>query len=186
MKKRFLTMAVLAALFSFTACNNESTSGDASATTESEAPAGGQASVQDDESQKDVVKVAVGSKDHTTLVAAVKAAEYVDVLSNAGPFTVFAPTNDAFGKLPAGTVEGLLKPEAKKDLRNVLEYHVTTSSLKEEYLKDGMNVGMVNGGSVKITKAADGKLKVNDANVLASVPASNGIVYVIDAVLLPK
>jgi uncharacterized surface protein with fasciclin (FAS1) repeats len=118
-------------------------------------------------------------------VAAVKAADYVDVLSNAGPFTVFAPTNAAFDKLPAGTVDGLLKPEAKKDLRNVLEYHVTTSSLKEEYLKDGMTIGMVNGGNVKVSKGADGKIKINDANVLAAVPASNGMVYVIDAVLLP-
>lgn len=178
-------MAVVAALFGFTACNQNSEQPEVAANTESATPAGGQASVQDNESQKDVVKVAVGSKDHTTLVAAVKAAEYVDVLSNAGPFTVFAPTNDAFNKLPAGTVEGLLKPEAKKDLRNILEYHVTTSALKEEYLKDGMSIGMVNGGSLKITKSADGKLKVNDANILASVPASNGIVYVIDAVLLP-
>lgn len=105
--------------------------------------------------------------------------------SNAGPFTVFAPTNDAFGKLPAGTVEGLVKPEAKNDLRNILEYHVTTSALREEWLKDGMTIGMVNGGKVTVTKGADGKIKINDANILAAVPASNGMVYVIDAVLLP-
>ena len=169
----------------FTSCNNNTTSEQTSNEAEVSTPAAGQSAVQDDQSQKDVVKVAVGSKDHTTLVAAVKAADYVDVLSNAGPFTVFAPTNAAFDKLPAGTVEGLLKPEAKKDLRNVLEYHVTTSSLKEEYLKDGMTIGMVNGGNVKVSKSADGKMKINDANVLAAVPASNGMVYVIDAVLLP-
>lgn len=169
----------------FTSCNNNASTEQTSTEAEASTPAAGQSAVQDDQSQKDVVKVAVGSKDHTTLVAAVKAADYVDVLSNAGPFTVFAPTNAAFDKLPAGTVDGLLKPEAKKDLRNVLEYHVTTSALKEEYLKDGMTIGMVNGGNVKVSKGADGKIKINDANVLAAVPASNGMVYVIDAVLLP-
>ncbi len=169
----------------FTSCNNKQNSEQASTTDESAAPAAGQSAVQDDQSQKDVVKVAVGSKDHTTLVAALKAAEYVDVLSNAGPFTVFAPTNAAFDKLPAGTVEGLVKPEKKKDLRNILEYHVTTSALREEWLKDGMTIGMVNGGKVTVTKTADGKIKINDANVIAAVPASNGMVYVIDAVLLP-
>lgn len=156
-------------------------------TTETTAPTeegAGQSAVQDNESQKDVVKVAVGSPDHTTLVTALKTAEYVDVLSNAGPFTVFAPTNEAFGKLPAGTVEGLLKPEKKNDLRNILEYHVTTSSLKQEYFKDGMTIGMVNGDKVTVT-VKDGKIQVNGANVLAAVPASNGMVYVIDAVLLP-
>ena len=169
----------------FTSCNNNASTEQTSTEAEASTPAVGQSAVQDDQSQKDVVKVAVGSKDHTTLVAAVTAADYVDVLSNAGPFTVFAPTNAAFDKLPAGTVDGLLKPEAKKDLRNVLEYHVTTSALKEEYLKDGMTIGMVNGGNVKVSKGADGKIKINDANVLAAVPASNGMVYVIDAVLLP-
>ncbi len=181
MKRIFFALIVAAAL---TSCNNKSQE-QTSTTDESAAPAAGQSAVQDDQSQKDVVKVAVGSKDHTTLVTALKAAEYVDVLSNAGPFTVFAPTNAAFDKLPAGTVEGLLKPEKKSDLRNILEYHVTTSALKEEWLKDGMSIGMVNGGKVTVTKSADGKIKINDANVLAVVPASNGMVYVVDAVLLP-
>ncbi len=85
------------------------------------------------------------------------------MLSNAGPFTVFAPTNDAFSKLPAGTVEGLLKPEKKNDLRNILEYHVTTSSLKEEYFKDGMTIGMVNGDKLTVS-VKDGKIKVNEAS----------------------
>lgn len=181
MKKIIYSLMFAAALSS---CNNPTEESSASTESTTEAVAG-QSNVQDDQSQKDVVKVAVGSPDHTTLVAAVKAAEYVDVLSNAGPFTVFAPTNAAFEKLPAGTVDGLLKPEAKNDLRNILEYHVTTSSLKEEYLKDGMTIGMVNGGSVKVTKGEDGKMKINDANVLGAVPASNGMVYVVDAVLLP-
>jgi uncharacterized surface protein with fasciclin (FAS1) repeats len=145
---------------------------------------GGQSAVQDDASQKDVVKVAVASPDHTTLVAALQAAGYVDVLSNAGPFTVFAPTNAAFDKLPKGTVEGLLKPESKADLRNILEYHVYVGKLDQSFFKDGQTLGQVNGG--KVTMAVkDGKVTVNGANIVASVPCSNGIVHVIDAVLLP-
>ncbi len=183
--KKFNTLlwALGGSLLLFTACNNN-TASTATENTAGNSPEAGQSAVQDDQSQKDVVKVAVGSKDHTTLVAALKAAEYVDVLSNAGPFTVFAPTNEAFAKLPAGTVEGLLVPEKKNDLRNILEYHVTTSSLKEEYFKDGMTIGMVNGDKLTV-KVKDGKIQVNDANVLAVVPASNGMVYVIDGVLLP-
>ena len=122
MKK--LTIIIAYSFFVFTVCACGSATQEKAAETTEEAPAGGQASVEDNESGKDVVKVAVGSPDHTTLVAALKAAEYVDVLANAGPFTVFAPTNDAFSKLPAGTVEGLLKPEKKADLRAILEYHV--------------------------------------------------------------
>ncbi len=182
MKYSFLSAVLVAAILS--GCGDAADQ-TANNNPESTTPATGQSGVQDDQSQKDVVKVAVASKDHTTLVAAVKAAEYVDVLSNSGPFTVFAPTNAAFDKLPAGTVEGLLKPEKKKDLRNILEYHVTTSSLKEKMLKDGMVIGMVNGGKVTVS-IKDGKIKINDANVLGIVPASNGMVYVLDGVLLPK
>jgi uncharacterized surface protein with fasciclin (FAS1) repeats len=151
---------------------------------EKEAVGAGQSGVKDDVSQKDVVKIAAGSPDHTTLVTALKAAEYVDVLSNAGPFTVFAPTNAAFDKLPAGTVEGLLKPEKKADLRNILEYHVYVGVLKPEMLADGQTYGEVNGDNITIG-SKDGKLTVNGANIIASIPATNGIIHVIDAVLLP-
>ncbi len=145
----------------------------------------GQSGVQDDQSAKNVVQVAIGSKDHTTLVTAVKAAELVDALSNAGPFTVFAPTNAAFDKLPAGTVEGLLKPEKKSDLTDILQYHVSVGVFKEDMLQDGQTIGQVNGSNITISKK-DGRLMVNGiANIVATVPASNGIVYVIDAVLLP-
>lgn len=148
-------------------------------------PAGaGQSAVQDDDSQKDVVRVAVGSAAHTTLVTALKTAEYVDVLSNAGPFTVFAPTNDAFNLLPAGTVEGLLKPESKDALRNILEYHVAVGVYKLENLKDGQTINQVNLDNITIG-IKDGKYTVNGANILGTVPASNGVVYVVDAVLLP-
>ncbi|MBK8339734.1 MAG: fasciclin domain-containing protein [Flavobacteriales bacterium] len=140
--------------------------------------------MKDDLSQKNVVGVAVGSPDHSTLVTAVKAAELVDALSNAGPFTVFAPTNAAFAALPAGTVEGLLKPEKKADLQDVLQYHVFVGVLKAEQLLDGRSLGMVNGSNAKIS-VKDGKVMINDATVVASVPASNGIVHVIDKVILP-
>lgn len=145
---------------------------------------GGQSTVQDDESQKDIVRVAVGSPDHTTLVTALKTAEYVDVLANAGPFTVFAPTNAAFEKLPAGTVEGLLKPESKNDLRNILEYHVSVGVYKLENLQDGQKINQVNLDDIVIG-VKDGKYTVNGANIVGTVPASNGVVYVVDAVLLP-
>jgi uncharacterized surface protein with fasciclin (FAS1) repeats len=183
MKKIILSLTLLALLAGCNTGQNETT---ATNDTESGTQGGGQSAVVDDQSQKDVVKVAIGSKDHTTLVTAIKTAEYVDVLSNAGPFTVFAPTNAAFDKLPAGTVDGLLKPESKDALRNILEYHVTTSSLKEEYFTDGMTIGMVNGGNIKVTKGADGKLQVNGANVIGAVAAANGMVYIIDGVLLPN
>jgi uncharacterized surface protein with fasciclin (FAS1) repeats len=146
----------------------------------------GQSGVVDKESAQNIVQVASGSKDHTTLVAAVKAAELVDVLSNAGPFTVFAPINAAFDKLPAGTVEGLLKPEKKDALQDILQYHVFVGVLQADALEDGQELGMVNGGKVKITKK-DGKIMINGtATIIASIPTSNGVIHVIDAVLLPK
>jgi len=151
----------------------------------SSAMSAGQAAVVDNESMKDVVKVAVGSPDHTTLVTALTQADLVNALANAGPFTVFAPTNDAFSKLPPGTVEDLMKPAKKADLQNILQYHVTTSALKTTFFKDGMTLGMVNGDKI-VFKVVDGKIKINNsANILASIPASNGMIHVIDAVLLP-
>jgi uncharacterized surface protein with fasciclin (FAS1) repeats len=152
---------------------------------EAEVPvAGGQSNVNDSDSQPDVVKIAVGSSDHTTLVAALKAAEYVDVLSNAGPFTVFAPTNAAFDKLPAGTVETLLKPENKDKLRTILEYHVYVGVLTENMIQDGMKLNQVSLHNVMLSKK-DNKIAINGANVLGSARGSNGIVYIIDNVLLP-
>ena len=149
------------------------------------APAAGQAAVKDDESQPDVVKVAVGSTEHTTLVTALQAADLVNALANAGPFTVFAPTNAAFDKLPAGTVAGLLKPENKSQLKGILQHHVTTSALELDYFQDGQSVGMVDGGRETITRK-DGAVFIGGAKVIGSVRASNGWVHVIDGVLVPK
>jgi uncharacterized surface protein with fasciclin (FAS1) repeats len=131
-----------------------------------------------------IVSIAVGSKDHTTLVTALKAANYVKSVANPGPLTVFAPTNAAFDKLPAGTVETLLKPEKQDDLKEIIKYHATTSVWEAPLLKDGMQLAMANGKKVTI-HVKDGTLFVNDAKVLASVRASNGVVHVVDGVLLP-
>lgn len=186
--KKFFAPLFAVTLFIAVGCNNapadKTTTQTASATPE---PAGaGQSGVKDDQSEKNVVQVAAGSKDHTTLVKAVQAAGLVDALSNAGPFTVFAPTNDAFSKLPAGTLDDLLKPEKKDALIDILQYHVSLGVYKPEALNDGQVLGQVNGGNVTISKKGD-KIMVNGtANVLATIPASNGIIYVIDGVLSPK
>jgi uncharacterized surface protein with fasciclin (FAS1) repeats len=134
--------------------------------------------------EDNIVSIASRSQDHTTLVAAIKAADYVTSVAASGPLTVFAPTNAAFDKLPEGTVENLVKPENVATLRNILQYHVTTSALDTAYFKDGQTLSMANGKKTTIG-VKDGKVTINGANITASIPASNGIVHVIDTVLLP-
>jgi uncharacterized surface protein with fasciclin (FAS1) repeats len=165
-----------------TACGEAGT-GNTSTSTAIPQQKGGQSSVQDADSKPDVVKVAVSSPDHTTLVAALKAADYVDALSNAGPFTVFAPVNAAFDALPKGTVENLLKKENQSDLRSVLEYHVYVGVLKPDLLQDGQVLGMVSGENATISKQGE-EIKINGASVIGTVEATNGIIYVVDKVLL--
>jgi uncharacterized surface protein with fasciclin (FAS1) repeats len=148
--------------------------------------------------QKTVVDIAVGSKDHSTLVAAVKAAGLVETLQSAGPFTVFAPVNAAFGKLPAGTVETLLKPENKSTLTKVLTYHVIAGNLDAaavvKAITDGGGkaaVKTVSGGTLTAS-LKDGKVILTDENggvatvVATDLKAENGLVHVIDTVVLPK
>lgn len=171
-------------VITFIGCQSSGQNQDTSQAADYATELTGQSGVVDDVSENDIVKVAIGSKDHSTLVAAVQAANYVDVLANAGPFTVFAPTNNAFDKLPEGTVEGLLKPEAVDDLANILEYHVYVGVIKTENMKDGQKLNQVNLKDVEIT-VKDGDYFVNGSKILATVPASNGVVYVIDDVLLP-
>jgi len=135
---------------------------------------------------KDIVDIAAGSADHSTLVAAVKAAGLVETLKGAGPFTVFAPTNAAFNALPAGTVDNLLKPENKADLTNVLTYHVVAGTLKAADLTNGQKLKTVQGTDLTVS-IKDGKVMINGANVTAAdLMASNGVIHVIDAVVLPK
>jgi len=181
--KRFFKLLPIIAVALMISCN-QSNDKKVDATT-AEVTVGGQENVKDSDSQKDVVKVAVGSKDHTTLVAALKQADLVTSLSNAGPFTVFAPTNEAFDKLPKGTVEGLMKDDKKEELQNILQYHVFMSALSPQAFTDGQSLGMVNGDNVTVS-VKDGKTMLNNsATIIASIPASNGMIYVIDNVLLP-
>ena len=135
--------------------------------------------------EADIVDLAVQTEFLSTLVAAVKAGDLVDVLKGDGPFTVFAPTNEAFAKLPAGTVENLLKPENKAQLVAVLTYHVVPGKVMSTDLKDGMKAKTAQGGEVTIS-LKDGKAMVNGATVTAAdIEASNGVVHVIDTVILP-
>ncbi|HEY2136039.1 MAG TPA: fasciclin domain-containing protein [Xanthobacteraceae bacterium] len=147
---------------------------------------------------KNIIQNAVNSKDHTTLVAAVKAASLVDTLEGKGPFTVFAPTNAAFAKLPAGTVENLVKPENKATLTKILTYHVVpgrlTAPVLMKQVKDGGGMAMlktVEGADLTVKQAGPGKLSVTDAKgdvsmiTIADVLQSNGVIHVVDTVLLP-
>ncbi|GAB3199053.1 putative surface protein with fasciclin (FAS1) repeats [Pontibacter aydingkolensis] len=107
------------------------------------------------------------------------------MLTNAGPFKVFAPTNAAFDELPAGTVEGLLKTEKRSDLHEILQYHVYVGVLNIDSFENGQSLGQVNGGRVTMG-VQDVKVTVNGANILASIPTSNGVIHVVDKVLLPQ
>ncbi|MEJ2112952.1 MAG: fasciclin domain-containing protein [Flavobacteriaceae bacterium] len=144
----------------------------------------GQAFITDDESTPNCLQIAIGSPDHKTLVAAVQAAEVENALVNVGPLTVFAPTDEAFAALPEGTVENLVKPENKETLANILKYHVTPGNLSTTILTKLPKLGQANNQYVKI-EVIDGKPVIGGANIIASVKAGNGIVHVIDKVLLP-
>ncbi len=148
--------------------------------------------------QSTIVDIAVGSKDHSTLVAAVKAADLVATLQSAGPFTVFAPTNAAFAKLPAGTVEFLLKPENKAALAKILTYHVVAGTFNAaavvKAIKDGggsVTLKTVSGGKL-VASIKEGKVVLTDEKggvstvVATDLTATNGVIHVIDAVVLPK
>jgi uncharacterized surface protein with fasciclin (FAS1) repeats len=139
---------------------------------------------------KNIIQNAVNSKDHTTLVAAVKAAGLVQTLESKGPFTVFAPTNAAFGKLPAGTVDTLVKPKNKATLTKILTYHVVAGKLEASDLTDGKMLKTVEGEQLTV-KRADGKIWIIDAKgdssmvSISNVNQSNGVIHVIDTVLMP-
>jgi len=143
----------------------------------------GQAYVDDKNSQANILGVALGSPDHTTLVAAVQAAELENVLVNAGPLTVFAPTNAAFDALPPGTVEELLKPANKQKLAKIVTSHASPGKFTMEHLKDGDQLYMATGHYVPV-EVREGATYVNGARILASVNAANGVVHVVDKVFL--
>ena len=199
MKKGFVAFAVIASMaaFGLTGCGGsenmqEETSMQENDTEETAMPeetkeepyvmVGGAKMVP----SKDIVDNAMGSADHTTLVAAVKAAGLVETLKSAGPFTVFAPTNAAFEQLPKGAVENLLKPENKGKLTSVLTYHVVSGTYKASDLKDGQTLKTVQGETLKISEK-DGKWWVNGAEItIADVISQNGVTHVISAVVMPK
>ncbi len=144
------------------------------ATTPATAPAG-----------KTIVSIAAGNKNFTTLVTALKAADLVDTLSGEGPFTVFAPTNAAFAKIPKATLTNLLKPENKEQLKKVLTYHVVSGAVTSNLLKNGQKVATVEGGSLTV-KIKGKNVSINNSKViLANVKASNGVIHAIDTVLMP-
>lgn len=139
---------------------------------------------------KNIVENAVNSKDHTTLVAAVKAAGLVDTLSSAGPFTVFAPTNAAFNKLPKGTVATLVKPENKATLTKILTYHVVPGRLEAQDLTNGKKLTTVEGEQLTV-KNSGGRISIVDSKggvsavTISNVNQSNGVIHVVNSVLMP-
>jgi uncharacterized surface protein with fasciclin (FAS1) repeats len=143
----------------------------------------GQAGVVDEQSKPNCLQIALGSPDHTTLVAAVRAAELENVLVNAGPLTVFAPNNAAFDKLPEGTVASLLEPENKAKLAMILTSHAAPGTFAGDLLKDGDTIYLATGQYVDV-EVKDGDTYVNGAKILGTVDASNGVVHVIDQVFL--
>ena len=184
LKAFILSFLMLGVMFS---CKNEaktatSPAQDNAGTEEVEKQ--GQAFIEDDGSTPNVLQIAIGSPDHSTLVAAVQAAELENALVNAGPLMVFAPTNEAFAALPEGTVEDLLKPENKAALANILKYHVTAGNYSKEFLMKFKKLGQANDQNVAVEVVGEDVL-VGGAKILASVPAGNGIVHVVDKVMLP-
>lgn len=181
---------VSATLLVFSACKNEiKTDGDGTAiessvTTTATTGKQGQAFIENDDSKPNVLQIAIGSPDHTTLVAAVQAAGLENALVNAGPLMVFAPTNTAFDALPAGTVEDLLKPENKEKLAYILKNHVTPGNYSKDFLKKFKKLGQASNENIAVEVIGD-DVFVGGAKIVASIPAGNGIVHVVDKVILP-
>lgn len=175
-------------LFFITSCKNETKTENsttpAASSTMADTEKKGQAFIEDDVSTPNVLQIAIGSPDHTTLVAAVQAASLENALVNAGPLMVFAPTNAAFDALPAGTVENLLKPENKDALANILKHHVTAGNYDKEFLKKFKKLGQANDQNTTVEVKGD-DVYVGGAKIIGSVKAGNGIVHVVDKVILP-
>lgn len=190
MKTLFLSFAAFAFL-TLTACSgggSESASEEMTDDTETTAASTDEMAAEESNEMSDspdIVALASSQDNLSTLVTAVQAAGLVETLQGDGPFTVFAPTDEAFEALPAGTLENLLKPENKEQLASVLTYHVVSGEVMSSDLSDGMTPGTVEGSTVEVS--IDGEtVMINDATVVAAdVEASNGVVHVIDKVILP-
>lgn len=182
-----LTM-IVSAVFLMLSCSTPS--GETGSTGSSpESHPLGQASVVDDESDANILQVAISSEAHTTLVAGVQAAEIEHVLVNAGPLTVFAPTNDAFAALPEGVLDDLLKPENKAALAEIITRHAAPGSYNQEALKKeaakGRKLYMATGDYLEVVVNGD-EITVGGAKVIGTVQTSNGVINVVDKVILPN
>jgi len=187
MKKFFNFSIIIALSFFIISCSNGDNLGKEQTKqieAEVEDVSKGQSGVKDPDAPPNALDLAISSPDHKTLVAAVVAGDLQNALVNAGPLTVFAPNDEAFGKLPEGTVENLVKPENKATLVHILEGHVSPGNYKLEWMKDSMQMYMANGEYYTV-EIIDGEYFVGGAKVIGSVPVSNGIVHVVDAVILP-
>lgn len=182
MKKINCLSIIVSVSLIVTAC-----SGDGSSTTANQAESfdtHGQAGVVDKDSDKNILQIAASSDAHTTLAAAATAADMLDVLANPGPLTVFAPTNAAFEKLPAGAVEDLLKPENKETLARLIMFHASPGTFKGKLLKNGQKLYMASGHYLDVEVKDDGTY-VNGSKIVATIDASNGVVHVVEDVFLP-
>jgi uncharacterized surface protein with fasciclin (FAS1) repeats len=182
MKKSNIISLIVCVSLLLSACSG----GGAPASTDSgEAVAThGQSGVVDKDSEKNILQIAASSTDHTTLAAACTAADMLDVLANAGPLTVFAPTNAAFEKLPSGTVEDLLKPENKETLARIIQFHAAPGTYEGKGLRNGMKLYMASGHYIDVEVKDDGTY-VNGSKILATIDASNGVIHVVEDVFLP-
>ena len=197
--KKFKSVLIFAvAGFIFTSCGENKKENTINQKTETQMEENSKTMEMKENTTPNIVEVASGNENFTTLVAAVKAADLVETLSGNGPFTVFAPTNAAFDKLPAGTVETLLKAENKSKLSGILTYHVVSGKFEAAAVIDAIKknngkftVDTVNGGAITLSLEGD-KVMLTDANggkatvVIADVAASNGVIHAIDSVVMPK
>ncbi len=178
---RFFSILMMVSIF-LVAC-----SGDPSASTSSQAESfdtHGQSGVVDKDSDQNILQIAAGSEAHTTLAAACTAADMLDVLANAGPLTVFAPTNAAFDKLPEGTVEDLLKPENKETLARIIQFHASPGKYMGKLLKDGQKLYQASGHYIDVAVNDEG-VYVNGSKIVGTIEASNGVIHVVEDVFLP-
>lgn len=188
-KTLLVALCVPALAFGVAACGDDEDSSSTATTTEQEADAPTETTNGTGEAagNEDIVALASGNQDLSTLVTAVTAADLVETLQGDGPYTVFAPTNEAFAALPPAELERLLKPANKDELANILTYHVVAGDVKSSDLSDGQMVETVQGGKLEVKIGDDGSVMIGDATVVtADVAASNGTVHVIDTVLVPS
>ncbi len=170
-------------VFALVSCGGNSSSTETASTEEPETET--MTEMEEEPMVKDIVALAAETEALSTLVTAVKAAGLVETLQGEGPFTVFAPTNEAFAALPEGTLENLLKPENKDQLIGVLTYHVVPATVMSTDLSNGMKAATVNGAEATVTIGEAGAMIDNAKVISADIEASNGVVHVIDAVILP-